>query len=97
MRFLVVDTAWCQIVDDASPGAAGRVLRPRQRYVEPRHRRRQFLGIRGAALSQGGLPIIALPSTAGGGTISRITASLRKGAGVVTTRGHVHWIVTEYG
>lgn len=53
--------------------------------------------IRGAALSDGGVPIIALPSTAAGGTVSRITASLREGAGVVTTRGHVHWIVTEYG
>jgi len=53
--------------------------------------------IRGAALSHGGVPIIALPSTAAGGTVSRITASLREGAGVVTTRGHVHWIVTEYG
>lgn len=53
--------------------------------------------IRGAALSHGGVPIIALPSTAAGGTVSRITPSLREGAGVVTTRGHVHWIVTEYG
>jgi acyl-CoA hydrolase len=53
--------------------------------------------IRGAALSSGGVPIIALPSTAAGGAASRITASLREGAGVVTTRGHVHWIVTEYG
>ncbi|HEX6100420.1 MAG TPA: acetyl-CoA hydrolase/transferase C-terminal domain-containing protein [Thermoanaerobaculia bacterium] len=53
--------------------------------------------IRGAALSHGGVPIIALPSTAAGGAVSRITASLREGAGVVTTRGHVHWIVTEYG
>ena len=53
--------------------------------------------IRGAALSPGGKPIIALPSTAKGGTISRITAELKPGAGVVTTRGHVHWVVTEYG
>jgi len=53
--------------------------------------------IRGAALSHGGVPIIALPSTAAGGTVSRIAASLREGGGVVTTRGHVHWIVTEYG
>jgi acyl-CoA hydrolase len=53
--------------------------------------------IRGAALSHGGVPIIALPSTAAGGAVSRITPSLREGAGVVTTRGHVHWIVTEYG
>lgn len=53
--------------------------------------------IRGAALSPGGKPIIALPSTARGGTVSRLTAELRPGAGVVTTRGHVHWVVTEYG
>ena len=53
--------------------------------------------IHGAALSQGGKPIIALPSTAARGTVSRITAALKPGAGVVTTRGHVHWIVTEYG
>lgn len=53
--------------------------------------------VRGAALSEGGKAIIALPSTAAGGKISRITAELAPGAGVVTTRGHVHWIVTEYG
>ena len=53
--------------------------------------------IRGAALSEGGKPIIALPSMASGGTISRIVPSLKAGAGVVTTRGHVHWVVTEYG
>jgi acyl-CoA hydrolase len=53
--------------------------------------------IRGAALSKGGKPILALPSTASNGKISRITAELHPGAGVVTTRGHVHWIVTEYG
>ena len=53
--------------------------------------------IRGAALSHGGVPIIALPSTAAGGKVSRIAAAVREGAGVVTTRGHVHWIVTEYG
>jgi acyl-CoA hydrolase len=53
--------------------------------------------IRGAALSRGGTAIIALPSTAKGGTISRIVAELAPGAGVVTTRGHVHWVVTEYG
>jgi acyl-CoA hydrolase len=53
--------------------------------------------IRGAALSPGGLPIIALPSTASGGTVSRITSAIKAGAGVVTTRGHVHWVVTEYG
>ncbi|MDX2148375.1 MAG: acetyl-CoA hydrolase/transferase C-terminal domain-containing protein [Planctomycetota bacterium] len=53
--------------------------------------------IRGAALSHGGKPIIALPSTAAGGKISRISAELTPGAGVVTTRGHVHWVVTEHG
>jgi 4-hydroxybutyrate CoA-transferase len=53
--------------------------------------------LRGAALSRGGKPIIALPSTARRGTVSRITAQLQPGAGVVTTRGHVHWVVTEYG
>jgi 4-hydroxybutyrate CoA-transferase len=53
--------------------------------------------VRGAALSPGGKPIVALPSTAAGGTASRIVASIRPGAGVVTTRGHVHWVVTEYG
>jgi acyl-CoA hydrolase len=53
--------------------------------------------IRGAALSRGGKAIIALPSTARGGTLSRIVPELTPGAGVVTTRGHVHWVVTEYG
>lgn len=53
--------------------------------------------IRGAARSRGGKPIIALPSTAAGGRVSRIVAQLTPGAGVVTTRGHVHWVVTEYG
>ena len=53
--------------------------------------------IRGAALSPGGKPIIALPSMAAGGTTSRIVLSVKPGAGVVTTRGHVHWVVTEYG
>jgi len=53
--------------------------------------------IRGAALSPGGKPIIALPSTAAGGRVSRIVLQLAAGAGVVTTRGHVHWVVTEYG
>jgi 4-hydroxybutyrate CoA-transferase len=42
-------------------------------------------------------PIIALPSTAAHGTVSRIALSLKPGSGVVTTRGHVHWVVTEYG
>lgn len=53
--------------------------------------------MRGAALSPGGVPIIALPSTASNGKLSRIVASVKPGAGVVTTRGHVHWIVTEFG
>lgn len=53
--------------------------------------------IRGAALSRGGKPIIAMPSTAKGGTVSRIVHELLPGSGVVTTRGHVHWVVTEYG
>jgi 4-hydroxybutyrate CoA-transferase len=51
----------------------------------------------GAARSRGGKPIIALPSTACGGTVSRIVPALKEGAGVVTTRGHAHWVVTEYG
>ncbi len=53
--------------------------------------------LRGAALSRNGRPIIALPSMAARGSVSRIVAELRPGAGVVTTRGHAHWIVTEYG
>jgi len=53
--------------------------------------------MRGAAVSREGKPIIALPSTASHGTISRIVPELLPGAGVVTTRGHVHWIVTEFG
>ena len=53
--------------------------------------------IRGSALSRGGRPIIALPATAARNTVSRIVPSLHPGAGVVTTRGHVHWVVTEYG
>jgi acyl-CoA hydrolase len=52
--------------------------------------------IRGAALSEGGKPIIALPSVTREG-ISRIASFLKQGAGVVTTRAHAHYIVTEYG
>jgi acyl-CoA hydrolase len=52
--------------------------------------------IRGASLSPGGKPIIALPSTTRKG-ISRIVPFLKQGAGVVTTRAHVHYVVTEYG
>jgi acyl-CoA hydrolase len=51
----------------------------------------------GAALSPGGKPIIAIPSTAAKGKASRLVSTLKPGAGVVTTRGHVHWVVTEYG
>jgi 4-hydroxybutyrate CoA-transferase len=53
--------------------------------------------IRGAAKSLGGKPILALPATAAGGKVSRIVMQLNPGAGVVTTRGHVHWLVTEFG
>ena len=53
--------------------------------------------IRGAARSKGGLPIITLPSTAKGGTVSRIVTSLKPGAGAVTSRGDVHWVITEHG
>jgi len=52
---------------------------------------------RGAARARGGKPIIALPSTAEGETISRIVPILKPGAGVVTSRGDVHYIVTEHG
>lgn len=52
---------------------------------------------RGASMSSGGKPIIALPSTAKNGTISRIVPHIREGAGVVTSRGHVHYVVTEFG
>ncbi|MEA2577296.1 MAG: hypothetical protein QOD78_884, partial [Chloroflexota bacterium] len=53
--------------------------------------------VRGAALASEGRAIIALPSTAAGGTVSRITPSLKEGAGVVTTRAHVRTVVTEWG
>ena len=53
--------------------------------------------IRGAARSEGGKPIIALPSTAKDGQISRITSLLTPGAGVTTNRADVHYVVTEYG
>ena len=49
----------------------------------------------GASRSKGGVPIIALPSTAK--DISRIVTTLKQGAGVITTRNHVHYVVTEYG
>ena len=53
--------------------------------------------IRGAAQSKGGKPIIALPSSAKNDTISKIMPTLQVGAGVVTTRADVHYVVTEYG
>jgi acyl-CoA hydrolase/GNAT superfamily N-acetyltransferase len=53
--------------------------------------------IRGAARSKRGKPVIVLPSTAKDGTVSRIVSHLSEGAGVVTTRGDVHYVVTEYG
>jgi len=53
--------------------------------------------IRGSARSEGGRPIITLPSTAREGAVSRIVPHLREGAGVVTTRGDVHYVITEYG
>ena len=53
--------------------------------------------IRGSAMSKGGFSIVALPSTAQNGTISRIVSHLSEGAGVATTRGDVNFIVTEYG
>jgi 4-hydroxybutyrate CoA-transferase len=53
--------------------------------------------IRGAALAEEGRAIIAMPSTAAGGTVSRIAPSLQPGAGVVTTRAHVRTVVTEWG
>ena len=53
--------------------------------------------IRGAARSKGGVPIIALPSTARDGAVSRLVDTLLPGSGVVTTRADVHYVVTEYG
>ncbi len=53
--------------------------------------------IRGASRAEGGIPIIALPSTAKDDTLSRIVSRLRPGAGVVTSRGSVHYVVSEYG
>jgi acyl-CoA hydrolase len=53
--------------------------------------------IRGAAHSKGGKPIIAIPSTALKGTMSRIVPMLDPGAGVTTSRNDVHYVVTEYG
>lgn len=53
--------------------------------------------IRGAAMSKGGKPIIALPSTAQKGKLSRIVPYLTEGSGVVTSRGDIHYVITEYG
>jgi 4-hydroxybutyrate CoA-transferase len=53
--------------------------------------------LRGAARSRGGMPIITLPATAKGGTVSRIVPRLQPGAGVVTSRGDVHYVITEHG
>ena len=53
--------------------------------------------IRGSARSRGGKAIIAMPSTARNGEVSRIVPRLTEGAGVVTTRGDIHYVVTEYG
>ena len=53
--------------------------------------------IRGAAMSKGGKPIIALPSTARNGTVSKIVPFITEGGGVVTSRGDVHYVVTEWG
>jgi len=53
--------------------------------------------MRGAALAEEGRAIIALPATTADGKVSRITASLKEGAGVTTTRSHVRTVVTEYG
>lgn len=53
--------------------------------------------LRGAAMSKGGFSIIALPSTADNGRVSRIVPSLSEGAGVATTRGDINFVVTEYG
>ncbi len=53
--------------------------------------------VRGAARSVGGKPIIAIPSTTRDGQVSRIQTTFEAGAGVVTSRGDVHYVVTEYG
>ncbi|NDJ55211.1 MAG: acetyl-CoA hydrolase/transferase family protein [Chloroflexi bacterium] len=53
--------------------------------------------VRGAARSKGGKPIIALPATAKNDSISRIVDTLTPGAGVITTRNDVHYVVTEFG
>jgi 4-hydroxybutyrate CoA-transferase len=57
----------------------------------------QFDFIYGASRSEGGVPIIALPADARGGMVGRIVPMLKQGAGVVTSRYHVHYVVTEHG
>jgi acyl-CoA hydrolase/GNAT superfamily N-acetyltransferase len=53
--------------------------------------------LRGSSMSKGGFSIVALPSTAQNGTVSRIVPHLSQGAGVATTRGDVNFVITEYG
>ena len=53
--------------------------------------------IRGSSRAKGGKPVIAMPATARNGTISRIVPILDPGAGVVTSRGAVHYVITEFG
>ena len=53
--------------------------------------------LRGSSMSKGGFSIIALPSTAQDGSVSRIVPHLSEGAGVATTRGDVNFVITEYG
>jgi acyl-CoA hydrolase len=53
--------------------------------------------MRGAALSKGGKPIIAMAATARGGSVSRIVPTLQPGAGITTTRAHIQYVVTEHG
>jgi acyl-CoA hydrolase/GNAT superfamily N-acetyltransferase len=53
--------------------------------------------LRGSSMSKGGFSIVALPSTAQGGAVSRIVSHLSEGAGVATTRGDVNFVITEYG
>ncbi len=72
-----------------------------QSYLNPGdeaiHTAHGFLVYKIATLAAGGKPVVALPSTARGGTVSRIVPALAEGAGVVTTRAHVHYIATEFG
>ncbi len=82
-------------------GAADRfdrtgLLRLHRQPVLQRHRRAGGLPARGVTL-KGGKPIIAMSSTAKNGTVSRIVPMLSPGAGVVTSRGLVRYVVTEYG